>query len=549
MDISKIYLIYNGGIITQYDLEKTVDELANKINRQSNRMYFLVQDIASRNSSMESIKVNDTFNNQNILLSENLINTLNDEGHEYPASPINQVNIDTKKYYLKLFFILIIQYGLITFLVWLGFFLNINEVFIQNNKAIMWTFIPPIIVLFIISIIDYTLLERYKKEKFLFIYHVFYGLFMIFNCFLLSKYICKKYILCSLFLILIEIIALEIFTLIFKTYKLYLFGLSSFIFGLMSIVGFYFWIKDIIAISLIYTIGFSFILYLILMIFISLKYCELDEYIYASIISNYSIFFALTNGLIKVFSCIGLSLAHLKELYYSDNYFYIKVFFYLIVEYILIISIVWLGFLLGFNKYLNSKKGVIISIFVISLVILLVMCIVIFVIISEREDSVRKSPCIYSFHCMYIPTIIIYSFFLSKFVEQKIILCLLFINLIHLITLEIYVLLFKSKNYFGFFFSPFIISVIAIILFSIFWINNRTATIWISIITFLNIVYLAIMSYVSSEYCFDDEYNLGAALFNYCIFIPIFSLVIGLTIGIFVLLYFLLKKTYNIALK
>ena len=254
VDISKIYLIYNGGIITQYDLEKTVNELANKINRQSNRMYFLVQDIASRNSSMESIKVNDTFNNQNILLSENLINTLNDEGLEYPASTINQINIDTKKYYLKLFFILIIQYGLITFLVWLGFFLNINEVFIQNNKAMMWTFIPPIIVLFIISIIDYTLLERYKKEKFLFIYHIFYGLFMIFNCFLLSKYICKKYILCSLFLILIEIIALEIFTLIFKTYKLYLFGLSSFIFGLMSIVGFYFWIKDIIAISLIYTI-------------------------------------------------------------------------------------------------------------------------------------------------------------------------------------------------------------------------------------------------------------------------------------------------------
>ena len=185
-----------------------------------------------------------------------------------------------------------------------------------------------------------------------------------------------------------------------------------------------------------------------------------------------------------------------------------------------------------------------ISIFIFSLVVLLITCIIILVIIFDKEDPSKKSPYIYSFHCIYIPITITHSFFLSKFVEQKIILCLLFINLIHLITLEIYVLLFKSQNFFGFFFSPFIISVIAIILLSIFWINNRTAIIWISIIGFLNIIYLTIMSYVSKENCYDDEYNFGSALFNYCIFIFVFALAIGLIIGIFSL-FCLLAKAFK----
>ena len=544
VDISEIYLLYNGGVINQNNLEKTVNEFANNDDKQRKRMDLLVKNVVSRNPSMASINENNSINNQNAHLSDNLIDIINNENHENPAPEINQIDIDTKKYYLKLFFILLIQYGLITFLVWLGFFLNINEIFIKNNNTMMWTFLPPIIVLFIMSIIDNTLLENYKKEKFLFIYHIFYGLFIIFNCFLLSKYIYKKYILCSLFLIILEITAMEIFAFIFKTYKLYLFGISSFIFGLMSTVGFYFWIKDIITISIIYGIGFSFIFYLLLVIFFSRKVCELDEYIYASIIQDYSFFLAITNGSIKVFSCICRSLSNLQGYYDSNIVFYIKVFFYLLAEFILIISIVWGGFYLEFNTYLNSKKGVCISIFAIFLVILFAASITIFAFLCHNTESDRKDPGLYVFHCIYILTIIIYSFLLSKFIEQKIILGLLFIHLIHLIALEIYGLLFKSDNLLGIFFFLLIISTIAIILFSLFWINNRTAIIWISIIAFLNIIYLTIMSFISRENCNYNDYNFAVAIFNYCIFIAIFILTIGLPIGliaaIFTLFHYLL---------
>ena len=76
---------------------------------------------------MELNKCNDQFNNEpNLQLRDNLINNnikdiINDENLLHPN---NQIDTKTKNYYPKFNLVLIIQYSLISLLVWLGFFSN-----------------------------------------------------------------------------------------------------------------------------------------------------------------------------------------------------------------------------------------------------------------------------------------------------------------------------------------------------------------------------------------------------------------------------------------
>ena len=176
---------------------------------------------------------------------------------------------------------------------------------------------------------------------------------------------------------------MELYSLIFNCFKLYLFGLISFIFSMISLVGAYFWIKDINTIIIIYSIGTSFILYSFFIIFISLKLCKKDEYIYASLIYNYSIFFGLSFviliTILSIFSCIKNYFKNLKD-NYIYVYLYIRIYFFLIIQYIIIIFCIWIGFSEEYNKIFISSTPIMLWTFIPSLLINFGMCICFFYI-------------------------------------------------------------------------------------------------------------------------------------------------------------------------
>ena len=126
MNISEVYFLYNGEQIKQDDLNnKTFYELANKIDKESKLMNVIVNPY--RNDSIisnASNQANESNNNKpNLVLSDNLNEyNINDDNTLPLLPPRNQIDTETKNYYQKFFFIIIIQYSLITVLVWLSFF-------------------------------------------------------------------------------------------------------------------------------------------------------------------------------------------------------------------------------------------------------------------------------------------------------------------------------------------------------------------------------------------------------------------------------------------
>ena len=202
-----ILFLYNGESITEDDFNKTYDQLICAIDKQAKIMNIVVSDydnrdsVISRTSTLENPPI-DNINSSN--LSENLVvrNSINDR------NSIDPIDLDTKKYYIKFLLILIVQYGLISLLVWIGCFLKINTIFIQSYNSMKWTFISTYFITIFSSFIYINFLKKFKKENFLYAFDVLYGLFITFNCFLLSKYIDSNNIVCTLVLILIGIISM-----------------------------------------------------------------------------------------------------------------------------------------------------------------------------------------------------------------------------------------------------------------------------------------------------------------------------------------------------
>ena len=108
-----------------------------------------------------------------------------------------------------------------------------------------------------------------------------------------------------------------------------------------------------------------------MMVIIS-KLSQKDEYIFASIIFNYSIIFALSFGIITIITSFIKYLANFKSLYNENVFSVIKMYFILILQYILIIIIIYLGFIFEFNKYIISNNKAMIWIFSVTSFIILV---------------------------------------------------------------------------------------------------------------------------------------------------------------------------------
>ena len=85
----------------------------------------------------------------------------------------------------------------------------------------------------------------------------------------------------------------------------------------------------------------------------------------------------------------------------------------------------------------------------------------------------------------------------------------------------IYVIIFKKNRLLFFFISSCVLSLIGLILFSVFWIKDLLPIIYVSIFYLGTIGINLFLTYISSEYCNCNEYFFSIMIFNYGIFLVV----------------------------
>ena len=531
-DFNSVYFLLNGETITEEIYNSTFNNFSNNdINKNSNSVRILVydaDDISSKGTFKSNINSVDNVDKDDdiIILPNNL------------RENIIERNIDTqilekRSFYFYFLIVLIVQYICIVLFCWLGFFLKFNKFFIKDSDATIKEVIPVIIVLIIMAVIAKEILKKYSKNIYLIIYQAFSALFTIYFSYLLSKYIEPKYIIISLSLILSELVAMELYVLIFKNYYILFLALSCSILSFINLIFFsIFWIKELIPIIFISIFWIFSIGYLILHIFIILKICKLDEYFYACIILNYGLFLLVALLLKYIYDFIKSRLYNFD----AEVLLQFKIYSFFIIQKIIIISFIYLGFNLKWNYIVigswYSFKCFLIPTIIIHFIICLLVIVLVFTF-KENDQSVFILGCI--FLVLYIPFTIIFSFLFSYFIEPKFILSLSFILLFNLIAIDLFIFIFNSINFFGYFLPAIITNTITVILFHYLWLENKKAIIANTIIPFVILLIWMLLSFLSIEQELGSEKYIYLIEFNYVIFIIVYGLSIalaGLALGI-----------------
>ena len=200
------YTLCNGVFIGgEEDLDKSISQLSNAANKESNEINLLIE-------------ANDSFleEENNEINSDNKIEQKSPKTDEIKAQEI-KLNERKKvaKFLFKIYVKLLVQFSLIGFFVCLGFYKQYDKIFIGNELSKNMTSVFEILFIIYITIFIY----KYKKNKcycFIIFHILIYIPFMIILCFLLSTEIDKDNILSFIFLIVIDIISVILFLLIFK---------------------------------------------------------------------------------------------------------------------------------------------------------------------------------------------------------------------------------------------------------------------------------------------------------------------------------------------
>ena len=507
-DFDYIYFLYGGDAITEDKYNFSFDDFANKMDKDASTMSIAVNDV-----DRDSICINDVEPKE--------------PKNEYKKLDIviDPQVLEQRKFYLYFLLILIIQYLNIVFFSWLGFFLKFNDLLSTDKYMLLAEVIPALFMLIVMSLISNEALKNYKKSNYLIIYHVFSTLFTIYFALLLSKYVDSKYIITSLSLVLIEIVAMYIYMLLFKNHKKLFLYLSCSISSLIGLILFSsLWIKDLlpiifISIFWIFSLGFLF-----LNIQIILKLCKPDEYHYGGVIINYGLFLLIALGLKYIYDYLIAKYEVIKE----DLKIQINAYFLLIFQTLIIIIFVGIGLNHNWNSFILESWRGFNWLLIPTSIINLIMCVIAIILIDEIQENLVWSI----YHVLYIPFVIIYCFLVSKFVEGKFILALLTILLFNMIAVALYIFIFNSDKKIGIFFSPFIMNIITIIFVHFFWLNENKAIIANSIIP---LAFIIIWTVVSS---FDKEESTGYYLLFYDY--GIFMLIYALTVGLIALAFYLL---------
>ena len=324
-----------------------------------------------------------------------------------------------KKFYIKNFIILFIQYLIILLSVIFGFAFKIKEKWVYFFLPTIIKFIPLFIALmiFIISTKD-----RKSKVKTI-IFVIIYPFIMIFSSLLLSEFLESKYIITGISLILIYISSLGIHLLIFKNTRLLFLLISAIV---PSFIGFLLfsllWLKYSLGIFLTFIFWIVTITCYILWAFYSVKTSKLDEYFYTAMIFDYGIL-------------LGFPYIIILMIDYMERNITFKIFFILLYQYLVIDLIVWIA--LPIIKKNNENISFFSLFMILCFFISLLMSFFLLCTLKKgfcKKEGFRKVNLIF-----YVPIMIIIYIHFSFIIKDDYVLCFI---------LEIFFVTFNYTLYF-----------------------------------------------------------------------------------------------------
>ena len=350
-----------------------------------------------------------------------------------------------------------------------------------------------------------------KNEKitgnYLIIFLAFFPPFIIYYSLLLSEYLDSKYIIIGLILIGAEILSF-LFNIFLEKFEIKYFILFS---GVLSFIPLLFisifWLKSwfpILYVSIFWLV--SNIIHLSFNFAIKkLTKLEEEESFLSILLLNYSIFLLL---LYPFFLGIIIMIE-------SDNILSKSTCIYL-CQNILIIIFVWIGFSFDWNKVIKigHYNGWIIAV---NVVFLLIPSIHYLFLFDSPDNDCALLEIIYNI--LYIPLMIIFYYLFSTIINEKYILCFIFIIFIELFLILIFMIFADSSNYWIIATISILSGVISSILFHFCWFHNTKAFTWIIIFSILIGIYLTIILSLI-EYFYKDRGTVIDSLMalNYSLF-------------------------------
>ena len=230
------------------------------------------------------------------------------------------------------------------------------------------------------------------------------------------------------------------------------------------------------------------------------------------------------------------SLMSLNDLDDDDVDKVLKIYLILIIQFSIIFSLVYFGFLWKINEKFIDGLGPILGTFIPVTIFALLIAIPSFLLIDDDYSELCNYCQAYIYFIIYIFAITFYCFLLSKFTEQRYILCTLSQILYQFIAIELYFFIFRTSNSIGYFFSIIFINLISILLFYFFWIKETIPIIVISSISLVYILYLIIWFLI-----WKKNYDINSNIIYIVVFdnYGLFMVVDGIIVLVFYLTIFL----------
>ena len=261
---NSFFSLYNGNAILADDMDKPINQITKQLDQSDKQMDLIIEDGMEeeeeegeeegkrrRRSTRKSIK--STSIQGNINENENEV----DDAHE---ELIYRNSKDAGKFLIKIHIILFFQFLLIGIFTWLGFHFEFEQIIIDSNKSMIWSFI--IVTLFSFFIASLLFCYNSEKQSCLSFDIFVYIPIIIIYAFLLSNYTKNDYILIQLSLFISDFLGVIIFIFI-KGIGALLFALA-FNTGLILLFYYkeYFYIKEKSSIITISILSFIFIAYI-----------------------------------------------------------------------------------------------------------------------------------------------------------------------------------------------------------------------------------------------------------------------------------------------
>lgn len=258
--INSFYSIYNGKAILNDEMDKSIEQISKAIDKNEKQMNLVVED------GMEDEEGGERKSSVEIPTENNINDAENEKKEEESEFLIYRNSKEAGKFLLKIHFVLLIQFLVIGFFVWLGFRSDFEDVFIDKSKSMIWTFV--IITLFTFCVTSAIMCYDGEQTSCMSFNIVIYIPIMIIYFFLLSKYTKNDYILIQLSLFISDFLAIVLFILLFGKYKGYGVLFFILILNVALILIFYYtdvlYLKEKNAIITISILSFIFIAYIII---------------------------------------------------------------------------------------------------------------------------------------------------------------------------------------------------------------------------------------------------------------------------------------------